>query len=448
MTFSFLTKGHERSIRIKKNVIASFFCNVIGIIVAFVRVPIILDYLSVTEYGIWLVLTSTLSWFGFLNLGLGSGLRNKLAEALAKNDLETARSLVSTTYASLAAIISIIYCIFLFIQPFLNWTNILNAPDKLASQLATLVFIFATSYAIEFVVNVMSSILEADQKPAIGHFFGVIFNILFLLVLIFLNENTPGSLIHMAIAFFGSSLFVAIFSSIYLYSKRYKFLRPSFRYIKFDFISEIGGLGIKFFVLQVTAIVLFASDNMIIAQVSGPEQVTAYNLAKKYMGVALIVFMITVEPLWSAITDAFTKKDIDWIKWVMRKTMMLWVVLLVFCAVQVLFSQNFYYLWIGDKVDVPPLLTPLMALFTVVFGWNLPFVSFLNGVGKIRLQLYIAIFLLVVNIPLSIMFARGLGMGSSGVILATSVCLLIGAILYPIQYYKIINNRATGVWGK
>jgi O-antigen/teichoic acid export membrane protein len=448
LNFHFLKKGHERSLRIKKNVVASFFLSAVGIVIAFVRVPVILDYLDVSEYGIWLVLTSMVSWFGFLNLGLGNGLRNKLAVALAKDDLGTAKILVSTTYASLVIIIFIIYCVFICIQPLLNWTDILNAPNKLGSQLPILVFIFATSYAIEFVVNLMDNILEADQRPAIGRFIGTTANIVFLLVLIFLNKNTPGSLIYMAIAFFGSSILVTSFSSIYLFCGRYDFLRPSFRCIKFGYISEIGGLGVKFFVLQLAAIILFTSDNMIITQFMGPEEVTAFNIAKKYMGVALMGFGIVVDPLWSAFTDAFTRKDIAWIKWVMKKTIMLWGALLVFCTIQFLFSQNFYFFWIGDKVDVPRLLTLLMALFTVVSCWNLPFVYFLNGIGKIRLQLYIAIFIILANIPLSIYFAQGLGMGSSGVILATSVCLMIGSILSPIQYYKIINNTATGIWAK
>lgn len=448
MRLTFLTKGHERSLRIKKNVVASFFLNTIGIAIAFIRVPIILEYLGVTEYGVWLVLTSTVTWFGFLNLGLGNGLRNKLTEALAKNDFTTARIYVSTTYAALIIIISAIYIVFVCINPLVNWTIIFNSPTELGIQVSILVFITATSYAIEFVINLITNILEADQIPAIVDLIGVISNIVFLVILIFLNIETSGSLVYMAIGFYGSSLLVVLFSSIYLYSDKYKFLRPSFHHIKFDCISEIGGLGLKFFVLQLAAIVLFASDNMIITQVTGPAQVTDYNLAKKYMGIAIMGFSIVVEPLWSAFTDAFARKDFDWIKWVMRKTILIWAMMLVFCAAQVAFSQNFYHLWLGEKLAIPQSLTVLMALFTIVYCWNMPFVFFLNGVGKIRLQLYIAIFIMLANVPLSIFFARGLGMGSSGVILATIVCLLIGSILSPIQYHRIINNTATGIWGK
>ena len=447
-SLNFLRKGHERSLKIKRNFVASFLISAVAIALGFVRVPIILDYLQVTEYGIWLVLTSIVSWFGFLDIGLGNGLRNKLAEALANNDLESAKTYVSTTYAALAVIIFVIYCTFLCIQPLLNWNSILNAPSISSRHLSYLVLIFATSYAIEFVVNLIARILDADQKPAIGQFFGVITSTIFLLILLVLYKMTTGSLIYLAFAYHGSNLLIICLASIYLYRKRYNFLMPSFRFIKLGCISEIGGLGIKFFIMQISTIILFASDNMIITQVTGPEHVTVYNIARKYMELPVLFFSFLTMPLWSAFTDAFTKKDIIWIKWAMKKTIILWGAVLVLCVLQVLVSRIFYRLWIGDKVDVPLFLTCLMAISSIVSAWTSPFVAFMNGISKVGLIMYICCFTALFNIPLSIYFSRGLNMGSEGVILATIVCLFVAAILTPIQYYKIINNTASGIWSK
>ena len=60
----------------------------------------------------------------------------------------------------------------------------------------------------------------------------------------------------------------------------------------------------------------------------------------------------------------------------------------------------------------------------------------------------ISLISIIINIPLSIFFAEELSFGVSGVILATTVSILISAILSPIQYYKIINFKATGLWNK
>jgi hypothetical protein len=49
---------------------------------------------------------------------------------------------------------------------------------------------------------------------------------------------------------------------------------------------------------------------------------------------------------------------------------------------------------------------------------------------------------------LSVFFAKNLNMGISGVIAATCICVGIGAIWAPIQYSKIVNKKAKGIWIK
>jgi hypothetical protein len=45
-------------------------------------------------------------------------------------------------------------------------------------------------------------------------------------------------------------------------------------------------------------------------------------------------------------------------------------------------------------------------------------------------------------------FAKNLGFGVTGVMKATCVCVALGSIWVPIQYSKIINKKATGIWAK
>jgi Na+-driven multidrug efflux pump len=71
---------------------------------------------------------------------------------------------------------------------------------------------------------------------------------------------------------------------------------------------------------------------------------------------------------------------------------------------------------------------------------------FINGVGKLNISLITATVNSVINIPLSVLFAKYMGLGINGVILGTCISLSIGAVLRPLQSYKIMNNKAYGVW--
>lgn len=83
---------HERTRRAKKNIIYSFAIKALSVITYLLLVPITLNYLNATEYGIWLTLSSVLMWINTFDRGLGNGLRNKLSEALANDEWELGRS--------------------------------------------------------------------------------------------------------------------------------------------------------------------------------------------------------------------------------------------------------------------------------------------------------------------------------------------------------------------
>ena len=65
-----LTKD-KRSYEIQKNIVLSFLFKGISIIVSLVIVPLTLNYLNPTEYGVWLTLSSIMTWINLFDIGLG-----------------------------------------------------------------------------------------------------------------------------------------------------------------------------------------------------------------------------------------------------------------------------------------------------------------------------------------------------------------------------------------
>ena len=207
-------------------------------------------------------------------------------------------------------------------------------------------------------------------------------------------------------------------------------------------------LGVKFFIINIAVVVLFMTDNVIITQLFGPEDVVPYEITKKYFGIPLMLFMIIVQPLWSAVTEAYQKEDYEWIKNSINKLIKIWGMFAVLIIAMLLISGFVYDFWVGDKVIIPFQLSACWALFAILQSFNSIFTSFINGVGKIKIQLITAINSIIINIPLSIFFAKTLGLNTSGVILATIFSIIIGLIARVIQYKKIITNNAFGIWSK
>jgi hypothetical protein len=113
-----------------------------------------------------------------------------------------------------------------------------------------------------------------------------------------------------------------------------------------------------------------------------------------------------------------------------------------------LVANPFYRLWVGPDVPVPFELSAALAVYTLVFTWNGLFGMFINGTGKVLLQTVAALVTSVLAIGLGVLFAGSLRLGSAGVVLATTLVLLPGTVIWPIQMRRLLNGTARGVWAR
>ncbi|MBN1180699.1 MAG: oligosaccharide flippase family protein [Bacteroidales bacterium] len=443
---TFFTKGHQRSIAAKKNIFASFLIKGVSIGVNLLLVPMTIHYVNPTQYGIWLTLSSIVAWFSFFDIGFGNGLRNKFAEAKAKGDLKRAREYVSTTYAVLSIIFTIVWFLFFVVNYFLDWSLILNAPSEMAAELSLLALVVFSFFCLQMVLRTINTVLIADQKPAKSAFFDMLGQVLVLSIVFILTQTTKGSLIYLGVVIGLAPILILIISSLFFYTKTYRFFAPSIGFVRFKLLNDIMGLGYRFFIVQVAAIILFTTSNILITQFYGPEEVTAYNIAYKYFSLVSMGFGIIVAPFWSAITDAYYRKDLGWIRGVMKKLDFLAIIFVAVCLFMLLIADKVFMVWIGEAVKVPISITIVMAFYFIVNVLALAPNTFINGTGKIQLQFYTAIFSIVFTIPLAFLFCKYFDFGPAGVVAASLTTTLPCMILFRIQYKKIMSGNVVGLW--
>ncbi len=213
-----------------------------------------------------------------------------------------------------------------------------------------------------------------------------------------------------------------------------------------EYAKSLASLGLKFFFLQLSVLLLFSTSSIIITQLLGPAQVTTYNIAFKYFSIINVLFSTITAPLWSAYTEAFYKGDINWVRNATKKLTLVWVGMVFLVLAMLAFAETFYHLWIQEQVTVPPILSLLVAVFVLIAAWNSIFIYFINGVGKIRLQLVSSMVSGLACIPLAIAFVTNLGLGCEGVVAASCICLLPNSVLMPIQFSKICARTDRGIW--
>ncbi len=449
LIFKSFFQGHERTVKAKKNIIASVVIKGLSMIVGFLLIRITLDYLDKTTYGIWLTLTSFLGWFSFFEIGLGSGLKNKLAEALANKNFELGKAYVSTTYAILSIIVGSVAILFFIGNFFIDWTSILNTNEELLNELTSLTFIVFGFFFLRFIMKLIGIVLTADQRPAVANTFGPIGNLFVLITIYILTKTTEGSLIYLGWVLSVIPLLVLLIASIYFYTNDYKKIAPSIKFVKFKYAKDLLNLGVNFFLIQIAGLIIYQSTNIIIAQFFGPSEVTTYNIAYKYFSILSMAFTIIISPFWSAYTEAWVKNDMVWIKNTVKKLLLIWGGLSIGGIFMLLFAKQFYDLWLGkDEVIIPFKLSLVLLIYFITFTFGGVFVMFMNGIGKIKLQMYSAFFSATIFILVALILIKYFKVGIIGLVLASILSNFYGLILAPIQYNKIINFKAKGLWNK
>jgi O-antigen/teichoic acid export membrane protein len=442
-----LLKGHARTVKAKKNILASFGIQGFSILLGFIKVPIILSYLDVEKYGVWLTIASIVDWVQYFDLGIGHGLRNKFAEAIAVNDQERAKKLVSTAYYYISLIFLSAGLIITPLIFFLDWQKILNVQTIENRELLYSVIVVLFMFVFRFVFNLISVILKADQKPALSDAFLPLSSIITLTLILLLRSFTENSLFLACLAIAIPPTLVLLFANFFFFHRLYAKYKPSIKNVDKTLFKDIFSLGFRFFFLQMGGLVMFSSSNIILTQVVNPSEVTLYNIARQYFGVPMMAFGIILAPFWSAITDANIRGENQWIKKVMNKLLFLSALFSFGIVLMLLCSEFVYKIWLGDKVNIPFKLSLMMSLYSIFLVFFSPFSHFINGVGKLRLGMRVVTIKILLFLPIAVLFTQW--WGSAGLILSFIIVNSIpSAIIETRQYYLIINDKAHGIWNR
>jgi len=149
---------------------------------------------------------------------------------------------------------------------------------------------------------------------------------------------------------------------------------------------------------------------------------------------------IIMAPLWSAFTQARAHNDIEWIKKTiakLNKFMFLTVFIVLFMA---LGAKEIVSIWTSGQIIIQPIMVWIFALYTLISIWNNIYAFFLNGVSKIRIQIFTSIAAAILHIPIAFLLVKHYKMGSEGVVLSMAISLSFFAIAGPIQSYKLLKT--------
>jgi len=432
--------SNQRSKNYFKQLKGSFIFKLLAILSSFLLIPIMIKYLGNEQYGIWSTLLSIISWVVLFDIGIGNGLRNKIAESLAKDDILSAQKYISTSYILIGVISLLLLVVFMVASSFINWQTIFNTTILPNEELTNILNISAGFIFINFWLSLINQVANGVQKSSLTVFNQFLSNFLSLISVYILSLYTESSLINLAILYGVSLLSSSIMLSIWFYSKNLDLL-PKIALYNRKFVKSITSLGFKFFILQVAAIVIFTTDKILITQLFGPEYIVSYDLVFKLFSLITIIYTLISAPLWSSYSDAYSRNDYIWIKRMFVKQLRIYI--FVFFSIVILgFLVNpIIDIWVNNSIIIDYKLIISIGALTIISTWNALFSTFVNSINNFDIQLKTSIIAMFLNIPLSILFVKVFNLGIYSIIIASIISLSLFAIFGALQTYNIITRK-------
>lgn len=415
---------------IKKNIKLSFLMKPVSMLLALAYMPVALSFLGTERYGVWTIVLDVLAWIAYFDIGIGNGLRNKLAEAYSLREDEQCKNYVSTAYV-VAAAISLLFCIiFLLIWNCFDFTSKFNL-DVGGYETDIAVAISVVFVAVNFVLGLIGTILFAIQQNGYLSVINVIQQGLQLLVIWLLSVFSEANLIYIAVSYGIVNSMVYVAGTMILFKKN-KILLPDIRCVKKQYIRPLLSLGIGFFIMQISSMVLNTTDNLLISRLFDKSDVTNYSILYKCFYVFVQIHAIIIMPMWSAYTAASAKKNTEWIKQTMKKINNITIVLSVMVLFAVFLFKPFVQILFRNELTYKNELIVFVAVYMIAQMFANNYSSFLCGVGEIRVSVLLAFIGAIVNIPLSVLLAERFGWELCGIIGGSLFVMLLNCIVLPI----------------
>lgn len=439
-------KEKSRTSQVIRQAMYSFLLKGVSVIISFIYVPLLLNYLDSEKYGIWLTLVTVTNWVTLFDIGLGNGLRNKLTEALAAGDLKLGRTYISTTYALLGIITVAFLIAFNALNQFIPWNSFLNSKMISAHELLIVTSIAFSGTILRFFFQLIGVVFLAHQQSSMNDLINTISSFGSLIGVALVSLLMPrGNLVLLSLIITFSPVLVYLIFSVISFQTRFKELKPSFSQVKLSYSKPLFLLSSQFFIVQITALIIYASANVLVANLFSPSEVIRYNIAFTIFNASIMVMTLCISPIWSSVTEAYAVKDFDYLKKTLKRLNYLSVLFSVGVLVLLAISNPLYHIWLKGKVEIPFTISMAMALYAIIYMFQAPYSAFINGMGKVKFTSFLAVPGILIYLLSAVFISKYLG-SSAGVITGITLASLIGLVIQRIQVSKLLNGRATGIW--
>jgi O-antigen/teichoic acid export membrane protein len=414
--------------------LASVAASGASVLVSFITIPILLSYLGAARFGVWMTLYSFVSMLGFLDLGVGLGLLTALAHSYGTDDRAEANRYVSSAAVTMISAALLFAVLFLALYPQVSWGAVFNVPSELERETRLGVLMLAGCVLLGIPASLPARVQAGYQRGYVSSLWDLLgraITVPAILAGIYSGAGIPTLVAIM----FGVPVLTGLLNGIGLVRYQAPWLKLSIANVDASSVTWILRKGVLFFILNGMMSIAFASDDLIITQIFGPQAVGAYAVPRTLFQLVSGVVGLVLVPLWPAYGEALAKGDKLWIVTTLRRSLFAGIGMAALGAgLLVLFGNSILMLWTHSGLQVSVWLLIGFALWTIMATAGSAISMLLNAASVIRFQVVVAVAMAFTAILAKIVFARLFG--PTGIIWGTATAYGLVSLLPTLVYLR------------
>ena len=424
--------------------VLSYLYILINSIMTFIYTPFLINYLGKSEYGIYSIAISIMSYLSMLDLGFGNAMIRYTSKYKALNNEEEEKKV-----NGFFLIFYVIIGIFTLIIGFLlyKYSYLIFGQKFTSSELSTMdiiILILTINIAISFPLSIFGSYVISSEKFVFQKILLIAKSIVYpIFLIVFLLNGAKSISVIVLLSLF--NLLINMSNMIFALTK----LKMKFNISKscFKYFKEIINYSFFIFLAIIVDNIFNNTDQIILGAVCGTAVVAVYGVStqirimNEQMSTAIsgvflpkIVFMVENKNSDKELSMLFNR---------ISKLQMIIMFLILFGFL--LFGKSFILLWSGKEyLDAYYIALIILIPAIVPLTQNIC-IHIIQAKNKHKFRSVIYLIISILNIFLTIPLSKLYG--GIGAAIGSSIALLLGnIIIMNIYYYKRVHIDIITYW--
>lgn len=426
--------------QIKVGTLLSYLKMIINVAVGLIYVPLILKYLSISQYGLYQLVASLVAYLAILDFGLSGTITRFYSQKLALRDVDGQQNVIAVSliiYSIISVIILLLGTGFYFLMDSLYSGQLTSGELVIAKQMLILLII---DVALMVPSHVFTAIITAHEKFIFLRLSSIIRNLLQPVLIVFILMRYPTAL---AIVIIQIILDLLIILVTILYALRAFHVRIKLNAIDKPLIKNMLSFSFFIFINIIVDQVYWGTGQLVLGAVVGTTSVAIFSIAIQFsnyfrqFSTAIISVLFPKITRITSISDEMTEINLLFIKIGRIQFLILGLLLSGF----IIFGNIFIELWVGAEFSLS---------YTMTLVIMIPFsLDLITSMGNLVLQAknlhsrrsIILVFSALINLLLTITLSNIYG--ELGAAISVGISLLLGNGIAMQIYYKKIGLHIT-----